>query len=225
MEKTIKFEDLSVPHQRHVLSSIVGHALVLGTMWMAIRNLLHPEEWPVITLMASAVWLVLVLAFIREDIREAGSIKSFWIQQLGGYATESRIRVHPEAHAIRLSLGYVLLGRFLPYRQIHLEQMTSIEWNSGQASAMSGREMDDWHVSIWFKPSGKKPEALFPSCRKGGVFLVGPAGKKEEAEAFGTQLVNFLKQNGALLRPGERPHQFEHIGFQKTAGSDDASEP
>jgi hypothetical protein len=91
--------------------------------------------------------------------------------------------------------------------------------------AMSGRDMNDWHVALWYHhPEGpqRKP---FPGVRDEEVYIVGPSGPRAKVESFGQQLVDFLIGAGVELLPGKNDCGFV-THSQRTANEQrDESEP
>jgi hypothetical protein len=63
--------------------------------------------------------------------------------------------------------------------------------------------MNDWHVTIWYKPEPpEKPR--YPGYRpEENLFIVGPCGAKSSTAAFGRDFVDFLGAAGLPMMQDE----------------------
>jgi hypothetical protein len=69
--------------------------------------------------------------------------------------------------------------------------------------------MNDWHVTIWYKPEPpeKPPDPV--GCRpEEELFIVGPCGAKSDTAAFGRKLVEFLVLAGLPMMQDENDCSF-----------------
>ncbi|MFO0819368.1 MAG: hypothetical protein U1A77_15585 [Pirellulales bacterium] len=196
------FAELRIPNHGSAVASTIGYSLVLSFVVVAICNLVFVRYIPIVAVIASLLWLLLVSWVVVGNIRDEGGVRQYLINRLGVYAGRQFVRATPQHEAKTISFGYSMFGRYLTYLIVDTNAISSIDWSSGQATAMAGRDMSDWHVALWYHyPDGpqKKP---FPGVREEEVFIIGPSGPRATAELFGKQLVEFLNCVGVDLFPG-----------------------
>jgi len=146
------------------------------------------------------LWLGIVFFGLRSSIQSAGSLR-FWgadlLTSLGGHPIlESdgfEIRLVQRMGRLRLLKG-----------KATLESILSVSISLGQASGMTGKDQNDWGVSIWYrftKGSHGRPTIIRPdeglSCLPGKW----PRGK---AEALAGEVVEFLKSVGVPFEEREQ---------------------
>ena len=101
----------------------------------------------------------------------------------------------------QIQFGFDLFGHRFVQKLIPIESVESVEWSSGQATHMAGRDMDDWSVFLWFyldDPKGKGKER-FPAKAGQGLYVVGPSRSKGQTAALGMSFVDFLRASSADL--------------------------
>jgi hypothetical protein len=84
------------------------------------------------------------------------------------------------------------------------------------------RDLNDWHVSIWFDqhdPAKAARMARFPNPNVDIVCLGD--GSQELIEPFAQNLLQRLQTHGAFLIPGDRPTKFEREVSHATAASNE----
>ena len=95
-------------------------------------------------------------------------------------------------------------------RTILLAKVESVEWSTGQGSARVGKDVDDWHVSLWFDhddPNRPNREIyLKPGQDR---HIVGPFRAKEITEAWALEIVGLLQQGGVNLERVEGEKRFQ----------------
>ena len=87
-----------------------------------------------------------------------------------------------------------------------MDKVESVDWRAGQASGMTGCDMDDWHVALWFDhddPIKSEKERQWHPKPEQDVYIVGPTRRKKDTASFGMEFVGFLRQAGAALEQGE----------------------
>jgi hypothetical protein len=91
-----------------------------------------------------------------------------------------------------------------------LTKIESIEWSAGQATGQMRRDMNDWHVSIWFdhddptKSESKRRIGL--RHPRQDVHVFGPSRPMAVTKAFAHQVADSLIAAGAPLSLDENGH-------------------
>lgn len=144
-------------------------------------------------IIASSLWLA-VVAFGYWIMCKDEGIRSYLIDYLGDVAGRHFVESTPESvRPAELHFGFEFLGRRFIQWRVALDKIESVEWKTGQATDMAGRDMHDWHVVLWFDhgdPNKKKSRNLR---------IVGPARRKMKTESLGLVFVDFLRNAGAPL--------------------------
>jgi hypothetical protein len=155
------------------------------------------------SIVASVLWLVLLVLAISSNMRVAGGVRRFSVELLGRYARHHFVRAAPATgHANNISIGFSICGHDQIYLRVNTDAISSICWSSGQATAMSGRDMNDWHVAMWYHHPDGPQRKPFPGVRDEEVYIIGPSGPGKLVETFGQHLVEFLSAIGVKLAPG-----------------------
>jgi hypothetical protein len=191
-----------IPLPRHRLDTLWAltlSAVVAVFCVLAVVNLARGDA-----VLPSVVWLALVALALRASFREAGGARSYAAnvlgEVLGRQFAEVSVTGEPPGE---LRLGYELRGRRTIRRTIRLRAIRSVEWSTGQATAMAGRDRDDWFVALWHdRPADAEPERW--ESRPGqAICVVDPHGRREDTEALGLALVALLREAGIPLTQGE----------------------
>ncbi len=121
-----------------------------------------------------------------------------------------------------MSIGYRLLGRKFNYLVINAQSIESVDWSTGQATAMAGHDMNDWHVAMWFDADEKSRKRAGIHKPDKGIYIVGPSDRKEKTEALGLAFIAFLREAGASLT--ERDEDGKAV-FRRPDPEDQTQEP
>ncbi len=174
----------------------VGFPFLVGTATLAILNLMAREA-----MIASSLWLLLVGTVIWGFVSEEGP-RLFLIKFLGGFSYRQFVELKPsDSGEPSLCFGYEMFGRSFYELRIPCQDVWSVNWRTGQASARAGEDLDDWHVAIWFRDE----QAAYGGH---GLHLVGYEGAKEPIEKFGNRFVKFLQQGGIELLWDEKEREY-----------------
>jgi len=153
-----------------------------------------------IAIIASSIWLIFITIMIWTACKKAGSLRNFLINRLGDMAGRQFVESTPQdAQPIEIRFGYQLFGHRFIQRTIALDKIESVEWCPGQATGMTGRDMKDWSVYLWFDhddPTKRKKWSRKPDQ---DIYVVGPSKRWEDTDAFGRSFVGFLCAAGAVL--------------------------
>lgn len=194
-----------------VIGAVVLTAFLTFFVLLAIYNLLN-----LAAIVSSILWLLLVAAAIFGFCKEKG-IRQTAIEILGAFAVKEFIwSVKGESNCRKILFGYKFCGKRFVYREISVPKIESVSWSTGQASSLAGRDVNDWSVAIWsdHDDSERSQRRRKLKYRKPDqdICIVGPTGRKEDAAAFGLKLVEFLRESGAQLLPGDNDSSFFRKG-------------
>ena len=154
-------------------------------------------------LIASVTWIVFVTMLTWSGIRKEGGLIRFLNHHLGELLGRhyAEVPAHdPPSREIRF--GYELLGHRFVKQSISIDAIETVEWCTGQATSMAGRDMHDRHVCLWYDhgdPAKSEKQRKWHRKPDQDVFIVGPSTPKQRADALGIQFVEFLRDAGALL--------------------------
>jgi hypothetical protein len=174
-------------------------------VWLAISNLLAPST-PLIGHAASILWLAIVAFVLFAAIFQVG-LRMSAIEILGAFAKYHFVELRREGDRVVIGFGYQLFGRTLYYLQIEGEWVVSVNMNTGQATNLAGRDMNDWHVALWYRDPNVLPKPG-PYSLDRELYLVGRAGAKAPTAEFLQAFVAFLRAGGVELHPTEKDTEF-----------------
>lgn len=188
--------ELPVPkHVRSVVGSAVFHAFVGSSILLAFYNLFHLEA-----VVASLCWLLFVGLMFFDSCRRKG-IRQVAAGILGSFARREFVWATNEAGFGEIQFGYRVFGRRFFCRKIATDKIEEVNWSTGQATSVAGRDMNDWHVTVWYDHGDPAKSERRLKYRKPNQepYSVGPDGRKEDIVAFGHALGDFLCEAGARL--------------------------
>jgi hypothetical protein len=199
-----KRSDLVMPIPRgpfHAVGYGFVWLIVTGSVGAALFNLSRPMATPVTALLASVAWLLLVGTMLAVARNVAGGTRQYLINCLGDFAARQLVWIEWRGEdSPHVCFGFQM-GRGRPcYVRIRMDAIAKVEWRTGQASALAGRDMNDWYVSIKFD---KRKSTITPLGRPypHRFYTVGPSGPRETVEEFGLEFVKLLISAGARLAP------------------------
>jgi hypothetical protein len=191
-----------IPKSRsEVVVQFVISVIVVFFALLAVVNLCSG-----VALIASFIWLAFVATIIWSSSRRQGGIRPFLISLMGDLVGRRFAEWNPaEAQPKWIRFGFQLLSHRFVQKSIRIDRIESVEWHTGQATDMAGRDMNDWHIWVWFSQDDlARTEARRKWHRKPDqdLYGVGPADRKERTEALGLSFVSFLRSAGADLVQG-----------------------
>ena len=200
--------DLHVPYSHGRLSLTIVYLLIVFFYVVAACNLFYYRVIDNASVVASVLWIGLVTWIVVASIRQEDGIRQYLINRLGHYADQQLVRATSNGDATTISFGYLLFGRFRSYLSLDATAISSIDWSTGQASAIAGRELNDWHVAVWYHhPLGPRRKP-YPGVRDEEVYIVGPSGPRATVERFGQDLIEFLTSVGVNFSAGRDECEF-----------------
>jgi hypothetical protein len=201
MIRSTPLPELAVPQPvRAVIGAFALTGFILFFVLLAVENLLN---WAAV--IPSLIWLSLVSAVLFGFCKERG-ISQVLTEILGAFARKQFARAIPhDGGQSEIQFGYRILGYQRLHLAIPLDKIKSVNWSTGQATHMAGRDMNDWSVALWYDHDDPARSEEKKGLRKPDqeVYIVGPTGKKENTAAFGRSFVDYLRESGASLVAGD----------------------
>lgn len=179
--------------------------ITVGVSWLAAENL-ATQHTGLLGQFASGFWLGLVVLVLSFNITEHG-LRSFLVLTLGTFVRTHQLWLEAqEDNPPLLTYGYRCFGRRFIILQLPADGILWLRMGSGQATAMAGKDMNDWQVSVWFDPdaAARKPTRRpTPPDSQQDICVLGYTGPKDIVETFFTQLREAFTQLGLPLAADE----------------------
>lgn len=177
---------------------------------LALFNLVNHYQTGWWGLIASVLWLALVVLALWGTLREVG-VREAAVHLLGEFSQRHFVEAAGEGDELVIGFGYTLFGRDLYYVRVPGERVAALNMGSGQATAVAGRDMNDWSVACWYHnpDSPEKPIVGLPANE---LHLVGAPWAKAETERTFRELITFLRAAGVELQATEDDHKFRVTG-------------
>jgi hypothetical protein len=202
---------MPIPKSRsEVILSSVCTLIVVFFAFLGIVNLCNQTA-----LVSSSLWLVLVTVIVGSGSKRDGGFRQYLANCLGDLVGRRFVdSISQKAQPTEIRLGYKLLGYRVIQQSIAIDTIESIAWNTGQATAITGRDMNDWQVHLWVDHHDPDKSEQKRKHRKPDqdVYIIGPSMRKDLAEILGLSLVFFLRAAGAKLTQGAIPTCFVRQG-------------
>jgi len=180
----------------------------------AAENLIDHRHSSTTVLICSAFWLLLVGFLVIEPIREVGLRQVIW-NVLGSLSQDHFAQLaEPREGQKQLLFGFRLLGKTFHSLVIEANGINRIDWGTGQASALAGRDMNDWHVTIWFRVDsickGRTWDMSSMAAKdKATLYIIGPMGPRPNIEIFGHQFLDLCRRAGLEFEANESNTKFK----------------
>lgn len=190
----------------------VWYAFIGGFVTTAIWHLLNCRSAEWMTIVASCLWLILVFAAFLNECHEDGGLSQYLINRLGEFGAARFLTVErtengePEA-----CFGYCLHRKRYYFLKVPLSEIVSLNWNTGQATSLAGRDTNDWHTCLWHltnRDTMVSKMTVRDRGRREDVYIFGPWGTKETVGPFAHRTVKFLSDFGAVLQATAKEHEF-----------------
>jgi hypothetical protein len=178
-------------------------------VWSLLQGFNEPGE--IVSFLASISWLSFFTMGLRAEIQRQGSFKKLALRAFGHWFGRLFVRATASGNPPSIQFGFQLLGRTLIERTIPTADIETVEWSSGQATSLAGRDMDDWSIVLWYDHHNpEKPgEHLWRQKPRQDLEIVGPSRAKSVTQEFGLQFVKFLRASGANLLDTDNPDRFQ----------------
>jgi hypothetical protein len=173
---------------------------------LAVDNLVHYSRVPWWTLIPSVLWLGIV-AFALFVILHQEGVRQSVVALLGAFSRHDFVEAAREGDRTVIGFGFTLFSLRFYYVRVPAERVASVCMGSGQGTALAGRDMDDWHVTIWYDDPDAPPKsyAILPANE---LHIIGPSRAKATTEEWFRAFIAFLRAAGVELHPTEKEHEF-----------------
>ena len=165
-----------------------------------------------VAFIASCIWLILIIILVCSQSQKQGNFHRFLLNCLGNIFGRQFAEISSQnSPQNEINFGYVLLGRRFVNQSIRIDRIESVEWSTGQATDLAGRDMNDWQVLLWydhFDTAKSEKQRKWHRKPNQDIYAVGPSTHKDKIEAFGMEFVTFLQDAGAHLVQTERSNCF-----------------
>jgi len=189
-----------------VVGAYVITSFIVFFVAVAVSNLFHR-----IAIIPSLLWLILVAAVNIGSLREIGGRRNL-VDLLGSFSRKHFAEIVETGVNTRdICFGFKSLGRRLFYESVNVSKIESLEWRTGQATGMAGRDMNDWHVILWFNhddPAKSEKQKKWHRKPDQDLYIVGPFRSKKATASFGRDFLSFLEKAGVALVQGEDDSTF-----------------
>ncbi len=202
----MKTIEITIHKQNYTTPSLLAPGVVfLNFLFVifssfAVINLLNQ-----VGVIASVLWLI-IASFISfsalKNIYDYVSIKYFLIDVFSFYAKkEFAIIESRKSKPSIVRFGYDFFGFQAFGFSIPIDKIKEVSWSSGQATAITGEDMNDWKVCVKFDNNP-------PLISKEYDFHLMPTNDatslhNEEAQKLGLEIVDFLSKGGTQLIKGK----------------------
>lgn len=155
---------------------------------------------------ASCLWLAFMAFCVWNGVRDAGGLRNMLTDMAGSVA--GRLFAETDAAAGEVRFGYELWGRRHIRHRVTLESIESVDWSTGQASCMAGRDENDWTIRLWYRhgdpaKSAEREKLKWYPRPDQDLHAFGPPRRRSETEALGLAFVGMLRDAGVPLVAGE----------------------
>jgi hypothetical protein len=187
---------------------------------LSIYYLIDYSDTPVYGLIAAVLWLGFVGVLFFATFHEI-SVRECVVATLGEFSLCHFVEVTREGERTVIGFGFQLFFRRWYYLRVDREHIVSVDMSSGQGTALAGRDMNDWHVALWYRDPNAPPRKPIAGIRfDEEVYIVGPSNAKTTTEEFFQPFVAFLQSAGVALQPSEKENEFRTSKFGSTGGDD-----
>ena len=198
---------MDVPSEGGCCCAGVVLAFVGVFVALAVDNLAHGST-PVLGIVASVLWLALVAFVLVIGVWGEGGVRASAVTVLGTYSRRHFVEVARAGDRTVIGFGYELFGRRFYYLRVASESVLSVNMSTGQATALAGRDMNDWHVALWYRDPARPARTPPVRFRDDELILVGLPRAKETTAEFFRAFVAFLRAAGVELHPTEKETEF-----------------
>jgi hypothetical protein len=176
---------------------------------LAVSHLVRFSETHIVGVVCAVLWLTLVTLGLLGGVQAAGGLRGTAVAALGVLSSRHFAEAAREGDRVVVGFGFELFRRSFYYLRVECERIASVEMSSGQATALAGRDMNDWCVVFWYRePDRDPPRVHVDGVRDDEVYIVGLPGPKEVTGQFLAQFVAFLRAAGVELHPGANKNEF-----------------
>lgn len=194
--------------------TVLVSSFVLFFVAVSIVNLYFYYAMAFLQILGSITWLAVVLMLVWAFIYYEGGIVQNTVVYLGHYSRQQFIEaITLEGDGVTLCYGYRLFGRKLYYLRVETSAIVSVDWSTGQATHMAGRDMNDWSIWMWYFNADNPDRSTDLGLRRNhDLYMVGPTRSRDKTELLGHQFVEFLRTIGLDMVATEKDTVFNVRG-------------
>ena len=192
---------MDIPPRGGAVSTAVFSAVIAFFVAVALFDLYNCTVFPLFASILSIVWLLLVVAGILSAIHVDGGVRRYLINLLAVFSSHHFVEIVSGSDD-QLTVNFAFTSRKTCYLHFTISSsvITSVQWGTGQATSLAGRDMNDGHVVLWYHCQGSKRWTRSGWLEE-APYLFGTTGPKKEIAAFGRAFVQFLRSAGIQLHP------------------------
>ena len=173
------------------------YAVAIIFVFLAIFHLVRFRWASWITIAASLAWLLIIVASIRAAISDDGGFRQWLFFRINDVSRRHFVEVSSTEHETpRVRFGCMWFNCSIYILEIPIKAVSSVDWRTGQASSLAGRDMNDWHVTIWYRHPGRIKAKPF-WVRSERLHIVSYFGSRTTIELFGN--VRWSKLGGRAV--------------------------
>jgi len=192
------------PTQRIV--AIILWIVIVTSIPLAILNVYFWASIPIISTVASVLWLIVMSIMISHLLRN----RQVLIESVAELSHRQFVVAVNSAKGLVICFGYYFWGMRFHIVEIPVDTIESLKWSKGQASSMAGHDANDWTITLWHHPQVRRYPS-FPGMRAAEPYCFGPPRPRQVTEALGHEFRNFLKSVGIQLHPTKNETEFWRV--------------
>jgi hypothetical protein len=200
---------------RNLLLLLALFSFIVLSCLAAIWRLVEYRDTPAISLVASALWLLLT-AYALTKTYKSGTRDAF-LGLLSYISLDHYVVIKPsETLPMHVAIGFRLMGWNLDRDVLILGGIRKVSWGAGQASGMTGRDQNDWYVLIWAQRESvcttrpnrtpNRPMGFFSGL---SGLVAGLSGPRRRVEPFVRELLDMFRQAGLEFDASESGKEFK----------------
>lgn len=201
MQKNVYFQTVAGGREitfkeslEEVVFGVILYGIGYSFLVLAIAILLFVRPLPLIALLASLVWITIIVGPLVSGCRKVGAAQHLG-NVLGNFVRNRFVMVTSANSDERiLCFGYRYGSKRHYFLKVRSRGIKSVDWGPGQGNIPG--EDNDWHVTLWFDAASIEFNGEGTDL---GIYIVGPSGQKATREAFGSGFIEFLRANQVSL--------------------------
>lgn len=176
------------------LLSVILYGVGYSFFFVAIANLLFVRPLSPIALLASLVWITIIIGPLVSGCRSLGTAQHLG-NVLGTFLLNRFVEVTSlDSGEPILGFGYRRGSRRHYFLKLRSKGIKSVDWGPGQGN-VPGKD-NDWNVALWFDVASIEFNGEGTTL---GIYIVGPSGGRSGREVFGSGFIGFLEANGVHI--------------------------
>lgn len=202
---------MELPRPEGNVAGVVALVVISFFVVVAIFNLANYRNFPTSASVLSVVFLVPIsvgLCLMTSDVFTQG-LRHFSVERMAPFSPSHFVEVLQrtgDEQVVRF--GFILFDRQFIQLQITESEIASVEWSSGQATALAGRDLDDWTATVWYHQKGSKRWITANCYSDEASHRIGVPAPCGTAAANANELVTYLESSGIAFRQSPDANRF-----------------